>query len=284
MESLWEEGDVQTNKEIATQWFNAKRAGTNKDDKNYLGKQQRNKLPQGFDPQQHNIAIFNSSEDEMKAIGEWENDVYTSQNEAISTIVAYCSQHAPHIHFYLRMHPNLGKVDNQQTKELYNLQAKNFTLIPPFDPIDSFALVEACDKSITFGSTIGIEASFWGKPSILFGKSFYDDLDCVYVPKNYEELYKVLLTSDLAPKPKENTLKYGFFINSFGTEYDRFKFDGKYDSSFEGVKMDRVTSSTFTKLLTYVRRFSLWKKLNRIILNRSLNIKDLFLLKSHTID
>lgn len=284
MHALWKEGDERINKRIAQEWFEAKRAGKNTDDKNYLGKQKKNKLPKTFNPNQHNIAIFNSSEDEMKAIGEWENDLYANQNEAIGKIIKSCGDLDPNIHFYLRMHPNLGKVDNQQTKELYSLHADNFTLIPPFDPIDSFALVEACNTSITFGSTIGIEASYWGKPSILFGKSFYDDLDCVYVPSSYDELFKLILERDLQPKSKEHTLKYGYFVNSFGEESINFNFNGKYESTFKGVKMDRITLNTFSKVVKYASRFPLWKKLNKVILNRKLSFNDLFLLKSHTID
>ena len=38
-------------------------------------------LPANFDASLMNIAIFNSSEDEMKVIEEWKLDLYKSQNE-----------------------------------------------------------------------------------------------------------------------------------------------------------------------------------------------------------
>ena len=283
MDQLWATGNIKENAEIGKRWFEAKRKGTNTDDKNYLKKQSANSLPKGFDTNKRNIAIFNSSEDEMKAIGEWENDMYSNQNEAIKLILNHFKAN-PDFHFYLRMHPNLGKVDNIQTKELYELSLPNFTLIHPFDPVDSFAMVEHCEKTITFGSTIGAEASFWGKPSILFGRSFYEDLDCVYRPNSKEELFQLIATKDLAPKPKINVLKYGYFINTFGTATQKFKFDGKLNSTFKGEKIKRVTFAGIYQAMRLLPDFSLWNRLNKLFFKRNLNFKDLFLLKSHTVD
>src|SRR5690606_20179770 len=131
--------------------------------------QTQNKLPDNFDPSKTNIAIFNSSEDELKVIEDWKNDIYSSQNDAITSIVKNYLKN-PDFHFYLRVHPNLGKLDNAQSKEIEKMDFKNLTVIPAFSKIDSYALMDACDKTITFGSSIGLEATYWRKPSILFGK------------------------------------------------------------------------------------------------------------------
>lgn len=284
MATLWEEGEKKEHIQVARKWFESKRKGTNTDDKNYLEKQQKNSLPVNFDTQKRNIAIFNSSEDEMKAIGEWETSLYSYQNEAIFKIVNFFAEKYPTIHFYLRMHPNLGKLNNQQTKELYAFKSKNFTLILPNNPVDSIALVEACEKTITFGSTIGIEATYWKRPSILFGKSFYDELDCVFIPKSYQNLFKLIEEEELLPKPQDNCHKYGYFMKTYGTPYQLFNNKGKFESTFNGKVLKRITFKTILKLLKYVNRFSLWRYLNQIILDRKLSFKDLFLLKSHTIE
>lgn len=284
MQQLWQEGKKETAKKQAKKWFNDKRKGQNLDDKSYLDRQLKNQLPTTFDPKKHNIAIFNSSEDEMKAIGEWETDLYQNQNHAIETLVQYFSTKDPNIHFILRMHPNLGKVDNQQTKELYRLKSPNLTLIGPHEKVDSYALVEACDQTLTFASTIGIEATFWGKASILLGKAFYDNLDAVYLPKSFQELYVLIQNRTLGAKPQEHTYPYGYFIANFGTPFETFHHDGKFNSAFRDTKLDRITNQTVFHLMKNLGQFPIWWKLNKIIFGRTLNFKDLFRLKSHTVN
>lgn len=284
MNQLWKERQIKNADRIAQNWFQVKRKGKNLDDKSYLKRQKENQLPNSFNPKKHNIAIFNSSEDEMKAIGEWENPLYKNQNEAIRSLITFFAKENPQVHFTLRMHPNLGKVDNQQTKELYALQSPNFTLIEPFEQVDSYALIDACNQTLTFGSTIGIEATYWGKASILFGKSFYDNLNCVYQPTSYEALFNLINTTGLSPKPTEHTFKFAYFMAKFGIDFRQFQYDGKWNSSFKGIPLKRVTIHTISKLFLLLKDFPLWWKLNKIIFNRRLNFKDLFRLKSHTVN
>ncbi|GAB5552436.1 MAG: hypothetical protein Sapg2KO_20270 [Saprospiraceae bacterium] len=282
MAQLWQSSEKSIAETKAKKWFTDKRKGQALDDKSYLGLQKADQLPTSFDSKKHNIAIFNSSEDEMKAIGEWETPLYQHQNEVIQRLIEYFDKQDINVHFILRMHPNLGKVNNQQTKELYNLRSKNLTLIGPFEKVDSYALAEACDQILTFASTIGIEATFWNKPSILFGKAFYDNLDAVYTPKSFEALCKLIGTHDLVPKPKANTYQYGYFMANFGTSFKKFNYDGKFNSSFSKIKLDRITFKTLIHLIGSFTQFPIWWKLNKIIFNRRLNLKDLFRLKSHT--
>ena len=53
--------------------------------------------------------------------------------------------------FYLRVHPNLTRAKKKNTtqmRELYELknEYKNLILIEPDAKIDTYALIEACDK------------------------------------------------------------------------------------------------------------------------------------------
>ena len=41
------------------------------------------------------------------------------------------------------------------------------------------------DKVISYNSLMGIEAVYWGKPSILLGRRPYENLEVVYKPKNH---------------------------------------------------------------------------------------------------
>jgi len=66
--------------------------------------------------------------------------------------------------------------------------------------VDSYDIVSAADVVLTFGSTIGIEAAYYGKPSILLGRAVYEDLGSCYVPSSHDELMKLLSSSGILPK------------------------------------------------------------------------------------
>ena len=116
------------------------------DTKVYTKDQQKDLLPEGFDSSATNIAIYNSSQDEIAALGdEWQKgNLFASQYEAIEFML----QHAEAgIHFYLRVHPNLKGVTHKAHMELYDLQKyPNITVIPPESKVSSYALMDACNK------------------------------------------------------------------------------------------------------------------------------------------
>ncbi len=283
MTRLWNEAEENSRKKIAEEWYTTKRLGTSVNRVNFIKDQQSGRLPENFDKSKRNFVFFNSSEDEMKAIGEWENPLYSNQNDVIEKTLAYFNEHHPTFHFYVRMHPNLAKVDSVQTKGLYAMKSSNFTLIRPKDSVDSFGLVDACEKIISFGSTIGLETTFWGQPSILFGKAFYEGLDAVYIPDSYEAFFELLKKPNLAAKPKENTYPFAYYLEVCGIPFEYFNYDGKLNSQFENTKMDRITLSTIFHFLRSLGQLGNWKKLNKIVLGRSLGFKDFFKLKSHTL-
>lgn len=167
-------------------------------------------LPDDFDKTKKNIVIFNSSDDEKAALGgEWdEGKLFPTQYDAIE----FVAQNAPkEAHVYLRIHPNLSKIKYNYHTDLYKLKKySNLTIIEPTSPISSYALMDVADQVVVFGSAMGVEGCFWGKPVLLLWKSLYYELDTCYVPKTHEEL-KNMLNSDLQPKDKVNAMKYGLY-------------------------------------------------------------------------
>ncbi len=186
----------------------------------YIKKLKRAKLPDNFDKSKKNIAIYISSEDEYESIDKWTETIYKNQCEGISLILNSIPE--TEFHFYVRVHPKLSGVDNSQTKALYSLCFPNLTFIYPDDGIDSYSLMEACEKVITFGSTMGIESSFWGKPSILLGRSTYEELGSCYIAKSHEEAVYLIKQEGLKPLPIKGAIKYGYWENTRGIPYIHF--------------------------------------------------------------
>lgn len=94
------------------------------------------------------------------------------------------------------------------------------TVIGPDDPVCTYTLLKNADVVLTFGSTVGIEAVFWGKPSVSAGQCYYRNLGGTYNPSSHSKLVE-LLRSNLKPKDREAALMYGYY---WDTEGKRFKY------------------------------------------------------------
>ena len=214
-DALWENVSLSNEEKIAIgkSFYERRRAGLRTNDKVYIGNQEEGQLPKDWDVKKKNIVIFNSSEDEFSAIGD-EYDSYAlfpSQYRGIHFILDSL-KNQPDIHVYLRIHPNLAEIPYRYHTELMELPAiyKNLTVIPGKDSVSTYALMDAAEKVVVFGSTMGAEASYWRKPVILLAGAYYYYSDVCYVPKSKEEL-KTLLLQTLSPKDNTETVKWGFY-------------------------------------------------------------------------
>ena len=114
----------------------------------------------------------------------------------------------------MRIHPNLAQVEFAYHTALYDLPKlyKNLTVIAATAPCSTYDLLDAAEKVIVFGSTMGVEAAYWGKPTILLAGAFYHELDVCYAPKTPEEIYPLIECKDLPPKARDGAIKYGYYI------------------------------------------------------------------------
>ena len=243
MEKLWSHGGTDREK-IAKLWFEQKRAGIKKDNLiSFTQHQKKGRLPDGFDSGKKNIAIFNGTIDEYAAIEGFENSIYSPDETSGIRRILETFEHDNRYMFYLRAHPHMKKISRSKNSQLRDIDvlASRFTdlhVIWPAEIIDSYALLDACEKIITFGSTIGVEAAYWGKPTILAGEhGIYKYLGCVYLPKTHEKLVKLVEQEGLPPLPTNSALKYGYKELSphTGIPFKYFKQTGKHSGTFDGV-------------------------------------------------
>jgi hypothetical protein len=213
---------------IGESFFNNRKASLFAGDKVYTRNQRYGMMPDGFDESKRNIAIFTSSEDEFASIdNEYDDDqIFASQQRGIAEILEHFKSDS-NIHFYVRIHPNLKKIKYRYHLSLlgYCDLYPNVTVIQANDEISSYSLMENVEKVIVFGSTIGVEACYWGKPVILLCAAFYNYLDICYKPKDAEEAFSLITANDLPAKGKADALRYGFY-----SMYDRNQ-DFKYSVS-----------------------------------------------------
>lgn len=210
--------------ESGSSFFENRRNGVlTRDRRVYTAHQIQNLLPDDWDNSKKNVAIFNSSEDEFAAIGDiFEmKAIFNSQEIGLIKILEYFKHDSDFV-FYFRIHPNLASVKYQYHLRLYNLvnKYKNLRIIGPKDKVSTYAMIDAADKIIVFGSTVGVEATYWNRPTILLAGSFYYHLDAAYKPKTFEELISLLRDNELLPKNKVDAIKYGFYMMNY-TQYTR---------------------------------------------------------------
>jgi hypothetical protein len=247
---------------IGEQWFIERRGGAGHGWYSYIKNQIDEALPKNFDETKTNIGIFNGNIEETFTIEGLRNPIYPTEDEAIED-VAREFQPEQGIHLYLRTHPHLSGKNNSQTRDLKRIAESftNLTVIPPESSIHSYTLLDHCDRILVFGSTIGVEACYWNKPVILNGRSFYEDLDCAYIPRTREELME-LIRSDLPPKDREGALKYGYWEKRKGIPY-RF------------YKAINVTRGTFLGRTIKATRLAILKSNFRFVFFEIENLEDI---------
>lgn len=222
MSRRWSRGD-ESKYVVAKSFYENRRYGRFSGDQNYIKNQNANELPEGFDKTKRNFVIFNSSEDEYFSINKEfdESGLYPDQYTALHSLFEHYKDDSS-IHFYLRIHPNLGEVPFPSHTNLYNLKYNNVTIIPPFSPISSYALMESCEKVITFISTMTVESAYWGKPVIALNHFYYSFMNIAYEPNSEIEFFNLIDTPNLQCKKNDNCLKAAYYYMNGSTEPLRF--------------------------------------------------------------
>ena len=214
----WErEQNAEFREKEAREFFDERRRGEPSIWVSFVSDQDPGRLPDDWDSSRRNVAIFASSEGELVAISDFlKPRIYPNQLEGVLHL-ADLSSADPAIRLYLRVHPNSLHEQRQWWKDSRLFGRPELIVLPPESTISSYALLDACEKVFSFGSTMGMEATYAGKPSVLLNESYYRALGAVYEPENPEEVKKCLLDR-LHPKPFEATLPYGFYCRHRGEE------------------------------------------------------------------
>jgi hypothetical protein len=245
---------------------------------NYTQDQRQGALPEGFDLNKKNIAIFNGTIDEYAGIENAKNKIYKPDETAGVYKILESFESDSHFFFYLRVHPHMKEVASTTSqlvdiREL-SLRFSNVRVIWPGEEVDSYALMDACEKVITFGSSVGIEATYWGKPSILADHAAYERLNYAYLPNNHNELV-ALLKQDLEPLSTEAAFKSIFLMtNDGGILRESFK-EKKINNQSVMVTADgnKVQASALTRLWQWLHIFPF--RLGRVIKQPKLILKKL---------
>ena len=268
MLEYWEkETDLAKRRQEAVTFFESKRDNVWKSWTPFLNSQKNAELPANWDKTKYNIVVFTTSDNEFVAIGdEWKQFVFDSQLEGIQEIAETLrSIGNKSIQLYVRLHPNLSNYEPEHEFTINALAQFSDVLhvVDAYSSNSSYAILLNCDKVITFGSTMGMEATYFEKPSISLSSSFYQYLDVVYQPNNKEEAMNLILDMALIPKSKEKALIGSFYLQTFGVKYNYYKPITLFSGKFCGLNLLETRSKAF--LLFHSFKQEIKKIINKII-------------------
>lgn len=234
----WDKADREQAKAIARRWFADRRAGRETNWRSFTEAQRPFHLPE-FRASRI-VTYFSSSDDEFAAVGDlqkWQG--WKDQLDAVRSLIKVTEAMAD-VQLVIRLHPHLMYKHADERSRWLALSGtrENVEVIAPDSPVDSYALLEASDVVVTGGSTVGIEAVYWGTASILLGPSIYDALGAVHVAHSVETFAKLLAREALQVEPAK-ALPYGYHAATFGEEFKYYEPDTLSTGRFLGEDLHR---------------------------------------------
>ena len=152
---------------------------------------------------------------------------WTSQEMALLELVRLLEELGGH-RLVIRMHPHLlhkAREESVRWNLLGEQLATKFdwvTYVSAGDPLNTYDLIRSSRIVVTCASTVGVEASFLGVPSILLGRAFHEDMEITTVAKSTKHLRELLVSDfskDSLARSKIQAMKYGAFLNLGGEEF-----------------------------------------------------------------
>lgn len=158
------------------------------------------------------LAVFPSSDDEFASISrDYDLPNGMSQLDRISRAVCVAKDLGMNV--VVRLHPNFSNKSKMMTREWMSISDEGVEVIPPSAPTNSYSLIRQSDIVATCGSTVGVEAAFLEKPTVLLAPSLYSRLGISVTAYDDTTLARILTDSDFVSvkQSKEVALKIAYF-------------------------------------------------------------------------
>tara|TARA_R110002073_G_scaffold80550_8_gene194053 strand:+ start:213 stop:1745 length:1533 start_codon:yes stop_codon:yes gene_type:complete len=233
MLKFWDQHPAEYRDEHARAFFEGRRKGGSHGWPSFTSHQDQ-AVPAELRRAKYLLSYFCGSDDENVAIGDaFAQQGFATQADAVLALLdAMKSQ--PDCHLAIRVHPHLRSKSAESRAFWDNLPlSENCSVIAADSPINSYDLIDASDLVITYGSTVGVEAAYYGKPVLLLGSSFYDQLDAAHQAYTPERIRNFLADpAQWTPLSQAASLKYGFYANKHGVPFEYYEpidfFSGKF--------------------------------------------------------
>lgn len=233
----WNAASLEERAQNGNEFFRRRRGGDGIGWYSFTDQQQRGNIPAKVAGVQR-IVYFSSSDDEYAAVTDvFEPGPWPDQLSAVAALVG-ATEKVTGIELILRIHPHLSKKSPGERMRWTGLASVKVRVIAPDELVDSYALLDSADVVVSYGSTIGMEAVYWGKPSVLLGPCSYSDTPAVMCPKNDAQLHALLAEpGQLRPASRDLCLPYGHYYLSYGRPFKYYRPESLAEGSFLGDRL-----------------------------------------------
>jgi hypothetical protein len=144
------------------------------------------------------LALFTSSTDETVGDPDLQG-AYGSQYEWIEDVLAWTRDRSD-VELVIRVHPHLagneglGQAEREREhfRGLSRQAPQNVRVIPPEDPLSSYALADEADIGLVFSSTIGFEMAMLGRPVVVASRAIFEELSNVLTVRSRDSIQPIL--------------------------------------------------------------------------------------------
>lgn len=235
------------------QYFNERRGRVEKAWLSYTKRQTQGRIPAAMQDSARWVVFFTSSDDEFVAIGDkYVNEAFPAQIDALRAVMKVVEA-LPGYRLCVRMHPNIASKSEEQVAFWRNVQVPGGIVVGPEEDFDSYAILERSHVACSYGSTIGIEATFWARPSLLLGRSIYDRLGATFNAGSLDEIRSFLL--EPRAYPRLGALMFGAYFGLFGTRYRHYESEDLFRGRILGTALDSAAVRVARALSGDIDRF-----------------------------
>ena len=170
------------------------------------------------------FVFYSSSDDE--SVGFWDewHEPLGDQIEVIHKLQEIFELQED-LNLVIRIHPNLKNKSSAAIANWSVIKSKsNSIVIGPTEKVSSYELLDNCVGVISYGSTLGLEAAFSLKPSLVLADSGYDLLGVVDKAENWKDVNEWLKTgyklgrTTLNERQKNATIR-GYYLATGGIPF-----------------------------------------------------------------
>lgn len=255
MMRLWDGTDSDSKTLLAAEWFDRRVNHQDADNALFVEKQIRGLGIDIAEPKvSRDICFFSSSLDEVAELDcDW-TQYFNSQEEALKFLKDVTSE-LQDSRLIVRTHPHMLRKSPADLDRWYLSVAdvSPSLHIDASSSIDTYELARSVDLVVTYGSTVGVEAAYLGKPVVVMGPSAYDELGSISRVRTPAELRDAI--SSARSSVASDSLKYGLFMRFRGFRIQQLakSSDGEFQIGTLGVELGNSRSTRFEHLLRNLR-------------------------------
>lgn len=198
------------------------------------------------------VVYFSSSIDEWAASGYTYDLSFGSQIEAVTALYSACKYNSHSL--IIRIHPNQPVSEGVLWNKLELLE--DLVIIPSHSKASSYYLMQCSDVVATYGSTVGVESVYWGKPSILLNSSLYSNIGVsVVFPRDLDELTQILASIDSIPVDSVTSYKYGFYFKTNGVDFIFYQPESLFSGRFYGFDLQYNFAQEYFNMIIRLKSF-----------------------------